>query len=67
MLLRRDDKDVPDGNGCCGSVIIGIFGFLTILLFPLTMFVSIKVIQEYERAVIFRLGRIKVKNNVCKL
>lgn len=37
---------------------------MTILLFPITIFSAIKVIQEYERAVIFRLGRIKGRNAV---
>ena len=28
------------------------------MLFPLYLFVGVKIVQEYERAVIFRLGRI---------
>ena len=58
--MDNDDRDAPEGNGCCGTVLIGIFGFITILLFPLSVFVAIKIIPEYQRAVIFRLGRIKV-------
>lgn len=64
MEAERDDRHAPEGNGCCGSIIIGFFGFLTVLLFPITIFSAIKVIQEYERAVIFRLGRIKGKKAV---
>lgn len=58
--MTEDDRDVPDGNGCCGSVLIVFFGILTILLFPITIFMAIKIIPEYQRAVIFRLGRIQV-------
>jgi len=58
-VMSNDDRDVPDGNGCCGTALILIFGFITILLFPLTIFMAIKIIPEYQRAVIFRLGRIK--------
>ena len=55
-----DDRDAPEGNGCCGACLVGIFGILTVLLFPITIFMAIKIIPEYQRAVIFRLGRIKV-------
>jgi len=58
-VMSNDDRDVPNGNGCCGTALILIFGFITILLFPLTIFMAIKIIPEYQRAVIFRLGRIK--------
>ncbi|XP_045930046.1 stomatin (EPB72)-like 3a isoform X1 [Micropterus dolomieu] len=45
---------------------LGCFGWLLVLLsllfvaatFPLTIFMCIKIVKEYERAVIFRLGRI---------
>jgi len=33
--------------------------FLVIITFPISIFLCVKVVQEYERAVIFRLGRIK--------
>ncbi|KAA8594013.1 hypothetical protein FQN60_004847, partial [Etheostoma spectabile] len=45
---------------------LGCFGWLLVLMsllfvtatFPLTIFLCVKIVQEYERAVIFRLGRI---------
>lgn len=44
--------------GVCGQLLL-LFAYLIILLtFPFSLLVCIKVIQEYERAVIFRLGRI---------
>uniref|UniRef100_A0A8C5DTY5 Stomatin (EPB72)-like 3b n=1 Tax=Gouania willdenowi TaxID=441366 RepID=A0A8C5DTY5_GOUWI len=44
--------------GCCGWVIVIISGFFAFLLFPITIWFLLKIVQEYERAVIFRLGRI---------
>ena len=56
--ISSDDSD----DAACGfcAVIITIFSVLIIILtFPITIFFCIKIVQEYERAVIFRLGRIK--------
>merc|ERR1712135_150265 len=33
--------------------------FLICITFPFSLFVTVKQVQEYERAVIFRLGRVK--------
>ncbi|XP_066507558.1 stomatin (EPB72)-like 3b [Hoplias malabaricus] len=53
--------DTKPGIGCCGWILVALSTFFTILLFPIMIFVSIKIVQEYERAVIFRLGRITSK------
>lgn len=51
-----------DESGC-GSFVAGIIWFFSILLivctFPFSLFVTVRMVQEYERAVIFRLGRVK--------
>ncbi|XP_078495508.1 stomatin isoform X1 [Ciona intestinalis] len=44
--------------GCCGYALMGISVFIMILIFPIALCAGIKVVQEYERAVIFRLGRL---------
>ncbi|XP_016356695.1 stomatin (EPB72)-like 3a [Sinocyclocheilus anshuiensis] len=54
--IIQDDK--PPSLGCFGWFIIFIAIIITIGLFPVTMFMCIKIVKEYERAVIFRLGRI---------
>ncbi|XP_025016627.1 band 7 protein AGAP004871 isoform X2 [Tetranychus urticae] len=41
-----------------GFVLTGMSIALFLLTFPLSLFVTLKVVQEYERAVIFRLGRL---------
>jgi len=54
---RQEEDD------CCGSfasVLITIMSMILIVCtFPFSLCVCIKMVQEYERAVIFRLGRIK--------
>ena len=42
----------------CESFFLLILVLLCILFFPLYVFVGIAIVKEYERAVIFRLGRI---------
>ncbi|XP_055064517.1 stomatin (EPB72)-like 3b [Misgurnus anguillicaudatus] len=49
------------GLGCCGWFIVVISAFFNILIFPISIFMSIKIVKEYERAVIFRLGRITAR------
>jgi regulator of protease activity HflC (stomatin/prohibitin superfamily) len=51
----------PEGCGTtlCTGVLIFFSGLLLILTFPFSLIAVIKVIPVYERAVIFRLGRIK--------
>lgn len=49
------------GLGCCGWILVIISAFFCILIFPITFFISIKIVKEYERAVIFRLGRITAR------
>ncbi|XP_034148979.1 erythrocyte band 7 integral membrane protein-like [Esox lucius] len=51
--------DVGSGGlGCCGWFIFLLLGVLTLCILPYTIWFCIKVVNEYERAVIFRLGRI---------
>ena len=43
----------------CG-VLLTAFSFILVLVtLPLSLCVSVKVVQEYERAVVFRLGRLR--------
>ena len=54
----RDDEGSAAG-GVCELVILSFSVILIILTFPISIFFCIRIVQEYERAVIFRLGRIK--------
>jgi len=57
--MSDDERNAPEGYGACGMTLIIISGIFTVLLFPLTICLAIKIIPEYKRAVIFRLGRIE--------
>ncbi|XP_069994010.1 band 7 protein AGAP004871 isoform X1 [Penaeus vannamei] len=52
------DESNPEGPGCCAIVLTIISYLLIIATFPFSLCMCIKVVQEYERAVIFRLGRL---------
>ncbi|KAL8174798.1 UNVERIFIED_CONTAM: hypothetical protein K2H54_054008, partial [Gekko kuhli] len=46
------------GLGMCGWLLVIVSFFLTVLTFPISIWMCIKIVKEYERAIIFRLGRI---------
>ncbi|CAG2196147.1 STOM [Mytilus edulis] len=52
------DRSEGGSVGCCGYILWCLSILLIICTFPFSMCLSIKVVQEYERAVIFRLGRL---------
>jgi len=59
---RNDNIDIakadPGGPGICAFVLTLLSFLLILATFPLSLCFSVKVVQEYERAVIFRLGRL---------
>lgn len=57
--VHADDKDnASESGGCCDYVLIIISWIVIIFTMPFSLCLCFKVVQEYERAVIFRLGRI---------
>ena len=62
MSERNSDDAAGDTDICssCTTIFLTIISvILLVCTFPISMFFCIRVIQEYERAVIFRLGRVK--------
>ncbi|XP_063963642.1 stomatin-like [Lytechinus pictus] len=61
---QHDEQGIIGANtadhsiGCCGVFLMLISVLLVICTLPFSLFICIKVVQEYERAVIFRLGRL---------
>lgn len=49
---------VKEGIGVCGWILLILSGLLVFITFPFSVWFCIKVVKEYERAVVFRLGRI---------
>ncbi|KAF7637437.1 PHB domain-containing protein [Meloidogyne graminicola] len=45
--------------GLCAKILIIIAYILTIITFPISVFSCIKIVNQYERAVIFRLGQLR--------
>jgi len=58
QAVQHDEDDGGCGN-FVGGIIMVISMLLIICTFPLSLFVTVKQVQEYQRAVIFRLGRVK--------
>lgn len=48
----------PEGPGICACFLMFVSVLVLIATFPISIWLCIKVVQEYERAVIFRLGRL---------
>ncbi|OXA60716.1 band 7 protein AGAP004871 isoform X1 [Folsomia candida] len=63
MGHMRDNMPPPDvddlGSGVVGLLLTSLSWLLVILTLPFSLFFCFKVVQEYERAVIFRLGRLQ--------
>lgn len=59
---KRESKQLVDamkgGIGVCGWFLLIISAVFVVITFPLSIWFCVKIIKEYERAVVFRLGRI---------
>jgi len=53
-----EEEEDQEGNGLFGWVLTSISMLIVLLTLPFSLCVCLKVVQEYERAVIFRLGRL---------
>jgi len=63
MSGNTDQVGHDDEDGGCGGFVGTLIWLISMLLicctFPFSLFVTVKQVQEYQRAVIFRLGRVK--------
>ncbi|CAF0940624.1 unnamed protein product [Brachionus calyciflorus] len=57
VLISTTDS-ISDGIGWCGFILLFLSYVLIVVTVPFSLTVCLKVVQEYERAVMFRLGRI---------
>eukprot|EP00095_Tigriopus_kingsejongensis_P009835 maker-scaffold21_size687808-snap-gene-2.10 protein:Tk09835 transcript:maker-scaffold21_size687808-snap-gene-2.10-mRNA-1 annotation:"hypothetical protein DAPPUDRAFT_45422" len=48
-----------EGPGICAAILTFVSLVLVLVTMPLSLCVTVKVVQEYERAVVFRLGRLR--------
>lgn len=54
LSATKQDEDL----GGCGYCFLGLSMILVVLFFPFSLCLTLKIVLEYERAVIFRLGRV---------
>ncbi|NXQ57142.1 STML3 protein, partial [Anthoscopus minutus] len=54
-------SDRRGGIGVCGWILVSLSLLLVLITFPISIWACIKVVREYERAVVFRLGHILSK------
>ncbi|XP_074547157.1 stomatin isoform X1 [Halichoeres trimaculatus] len=52
--LEASDAEI----GACGWLLIGLSLLFVLVTLPISIWMCIKIVKEYERAIIFRLGRI---------
>jgi erythrocyte band 7 integral membrane protein len=52
-----EQNDEGSCGSCCGFFLKALSIFIIIITFPVALCMCIKIVQEYERAIIFRLGR----------
>ncbi|XP_055602480.1 band 7 protein AGAP004871 isoform X3 [Uranotaenia lowii] len=57
MYTSAEDESNGEAS-TCGRILIFLSWVLVVLTMPFSLLVCFKVVQEYERAVIFRLGRL---------
>ncbi|ELU10943.1 hypothetical protein CAPTEDRAFT_172853, partial [Capitella teleta] len=55
---NMEDSSSNEGIGCCGYILTALSYIAIACMFPFSLCLCLKVVQEYERAVIFRLGRL---------
>ncbi|CAF1459504.1 unnamed protein product, partial [Rotaria sordida] len=57
VFPQNDVQNREEGLGVCGMALVVLSYILCALTFPFSLFLTLKVVKEYERAVILRLGR----------
>jgi len=67
-MYNSQYKEDADDGGCATSCVSGLTWFISIFLiivtFPISLIFCVRIVQEYERAVLFRLGRVKRNGTV---
>ncbi|XP_033644275.1 stomatin-like protein 1 [Asterias rubens] len=58
-VAEERSYDPPIFTRICSSVVVALSCFFVFLTFPITCFVAVKRLQQFERLVVFRLGRLQ--------
>ncbi|XP_072400137.1 band 7 protein AGAP004871 isoform X4 [Diabrotica undecimpunctata] len=57
-MPKQEAEQVVEESKTCGKILTVLSWVVVVLTMPFSLMVCFKVVQEYERAVIFRLGRL---------
>ena len=67
-MSEISSEDVEDSSGCMSNFCAGTLKCFSCLLitftFPISMGYTLRTVQEYERGVIFRMGKLKKKSTI---
>lgn len=58
LMMADGLPPAPRGNHPCVTILVFLSWFLICITFPFSLFFCIVIVKEYERAVIFRMGRL---------
>ena len=58
------EKSEQQGSSFCEHILVALSYLLVAITFPFSMFVCLNVVQEFERAVLFRLGKLTKRGPV---
>ncbi|KAH9644159.1 hypothetical protein HF086_018380 [Spodoptera exigua] len=58
VVAEPVNEEADSESKTCGKILVFLSWVLVCLTMPFSLFICFKVVQEYERAVIFRLGRL---------
>ena len=58
------DKSEQQGASFCERILVALSYLLVTITFPFSMIVCLNVVQEFERAVLFRLGKLTKRGPV---
>lgn len=61
QISEVDSAEKTEGLGLCGYILTALSVVILVAFFPLSLCCSLKVLQEYERGIILRLGKVVPK------
>jgi erythrocyte band 7 integral membrane protein len=64
VIQPKDEEENSCGHNCLKKFLTVISIILIVCTFPLSLYFCVKIVREYERAVLFRLGMLRKKETV---
>ena len=64
VIQPQTEEDNSCGHTCLKKFLTVISIILIVCTFPLSLYFCVKIVREYERAVLFRLGMLRKKETV---